>query len=129
MANHSVDDLCQQMDSSTLICGITNSRELQEDLVTCRQLLRRLGTTEVSVSAVREFLDRRVLAYDYYCRHVSFSGPLAYLASAFEEIHRRRRHVEHTADLPDQLRLCYFIDREICLCAGIDEPLDVAEYM
>ncbi len=111
-----VDDLCRQMDRTSLLCTSGNREDILTAVKTTRFWLRSAVLDE---GDVRFHLFRRASAYDTYLRLIRFSIELEFLSVSMREFQKACAQPEHIR-LVDLLRLAYFIDREICFCAGIE---------
>ncbi len=115
-----MEDLCRQMDRSKLICIDTNRDDILAAVHATRYYLR-CDPTQLPESDVWCHLSHRATVYDTYMSLIRFSANLQFLVRAMKDFQvRLGLKGETNEDVNALLRLVYFIDREICLCAGMD---------
>jgi len=122
-----IEDLCLQMNRSSLLCADTNRDDLLKAIHATRYYLR-IPYKDRPISDVQFHLQSRSNAYNVYSNVIKRSHNLQFLFSAIEEFQYQwtaactERSFDVDMDFDTKLlRLAYFIDREICVCCGIEE--------
>ncbi len=118
-----MEDLCRQMDRSQIICTDSNRDDIIAAVRATRYYLR---CESLPVSDAWYHLLSRVNVYDTYMSLVRFSPKLQFLVKSMQEFQLAYKNAQDCDDCDDMqlktlLRLAYFIDREICYCAAVDE--------
>lgn len=111
-----VDDLCRQMNRTSLLCTNSNREDVLKAVQKTRFYLR---SSTLDESVVESHLLSRAHAYNTYLSLIRFSTDLQFLTVSMREFQERCLEPKHHG-LLTLLRLAYFIDREICFCAGIE---------